>query len=644
MSLLNFSSLDFDQIKDTLKNYLKSYSNFTDYDFEGSNLSTILDVLAYNTYITSYNANMVANEVFIDSATLRENVVSLARNIGYVPRSKKSSRTTINFFADLSNVANPPSTVTLKKGPIATSGGNFNNQSYVFGITEDITVGVIDEVALFDQIEIYEGTVVNQEFEVDKSNSNQRFLLTNSGIDLDTLVVKVRPTENSTISLKYTRQDDLFDEKMGSAINGDSKIYFIQEVEDERYELIFGDGIFGQKLENGNVIEVSYIRTTGPAGDGIVDFLFSGRLEYTKGSTTFPVTSGISLITADLPSSGGEEIESVESVRKYAPQIYATQNRALTANDFEILIPNKIYPEAESISVYGGEDLVPPQYGKVFISIKPRNGDFIPNTIKENIKRDLRKYSVAGIIPEILDLKYLFVEAESKVYYNPSLAPNANALASKIQDNITKYADSSELNRYGARFKYSQFLRLIDQSHSAVTSNITTINIRRDLRLALNTFAEYAVDFGNEFYVKSMNGYNIKSSAFRVIDINEDVYLTDVPNADKKTGVINLISLATPESTTPIVRRSGVGLVNYEKGRITLNPINIISGKTKDSQQILEISTCPLSNDVIGLQDLYLQLDKTSVEMVVDQISSGSSPSGSNYTVSSSYSAGNIIR
>ena len=644
MSLLNFSSLDFDQIKDTLKNYLKTYSNFTDYDFEGSNLSTILDVLAYNTYITSYNANIVSNEVFIDSATLRENVVSLARNIGYVPRSKKSSRATINFFADLSNVTNPPSTVTLKKGPIAASGGNFNNQSYVFGITEDITVGVIDEVALFDQIEIYEGTVVNQEFEVDKSNSNQRFLLTNSGVDLDTLVVKVKPTENSTISLKYARQDDLFDEKMGSAINGNSKIYFIQEVEDERYELIFGDGIFGQELQNGNIIEVSYIRTTGPAGDGIVDFLFSGRLEYTKGSTTFPVTSGISLITADLPSSGGEEIESVESVRKYAPQIYATQNRALTANDFEILIPNKIYPEAESISVYGGEDLVPPQYGKVFISIKPRNGDFIPNTIKENIKRDLRKYSVAGIIPEILDLKYLFVEAESKVYYNPSLAPNANALASKIQDNITKYADSSELNRYGARFKYSQFLRLIDQSHSAVTSNITTINIRRDLRLALNTFAEYAVDFGNEFYVKSMNGYNIKSSAFRVIDINEDVYLTDVPNADKKTGVINLISLATPESTTPIVRRSGVGLVNYEKGRITLNPINIISGKTKDSQQILEISTCPLSNDVIGLQDLYLQLDKTSVEMVVDQISSGSSPSGSNYTVSSSYSAGNIIR
>jgi len=644
MSLLNFSSLDFDQIKDTLKNYLKTYSNFTDYDFEGSNLSTILDVLAYNTYITSYNANMVTNEVFIDSATLRENVVSLARNIGYVPRSKKSSRTSINFFADLSNVKNTPTTVTLKKGPIASSGGTFNNQSYVFGITEDITASVIDEVALFDQIPVYEGTVVNQEFEVDVSDSNPRFLLTNTGIDLDTLVVKVRPTENSTISLKYSRQDNLFDEKTSSAINGNSKIYFIQEVEDERYELIFGDGIFGQKLQNGNIIEASYIRTSGPAGNGIVDFLFSGRLEYTKGTTTFPVTSGISLVTAELPSSGGEEIESVESVRKYAPQIYATQNRALTANDFEILIPNKIYPEAESISVYGGEDLIPPQYGKVFISIKPRNGDFIPNSIKENIKRSLRKYSVAGIIPEILDLKYLYVESESNVYYNPSLVSNANELATKVQNNITKYADSSELNRYGARFKYSQFLRLIDQSHSAITSNITTINIRRDLRLALNTFAEYAIDFGNEFYVKSMNGFNIKSSAFRVIDINEDVYLTDVPNADKKTGVINLISLATPESTTPLLRRSGVGLVNYEKGRITLNPINIISGKTKDSQQILEISTCPLSNDVIGLQDLYLQLDKTSVEMVIDQISSGSSPSGSNYTVSSSYSAGNIVR
>ena len=644
MPLLNFSNLDFDQIKTTLIDYLRSNSDFTDYDFEGSNLSTIIDVLAYNTYITSYNANMVSNEVFIDSATLRENVVALARNIGYVPRSKKSSRVSIDFFVDVSNINPAPATVVLKKGPVASTGGQFNQQSFIFGITADKTVNVVDGIASFDELEIYEGTVVSQTFTSNSRDKDKRFILSNNGIDLDTLMVSIKPSASSSVSLKYSRQDSLFDSGTGSAINGNSRIYYIQEIEDERYEIIFGDGVFGKKLEDGNVVEVSYVRTSGESANGVSSFAFSGRLAYTKGSIEYNITSGISLIGSVLPSSGGEPIESVDSVKKYAPQIYATQNRALTANDYEILIPNKVYPEAESISVYGGEDLIPPQYGKVFISIKPRNGDFIPNSIKENIKRDLRKYSVAGIVPEILDLKYLYVETNSKIYYNTNLAPNASFVASKIQDNITKYSESSELNRYGARFKYSQFLKTIDQSHASVTSNITTLQIRRDLRLALDTFAEYAIDFGNPFFVESMNGYNIKSSSFKVIDITEDVYLSDLPNSDKKTGTINLFSLATPDSVTPILRRRNVGSVNYEKGRITLNPIKITSGKTKESQQVLEISATPLSNDIIGLQDLYLQLDKSSVEMIVDQISSGSDPSGSNYTVSPSYTNGSIVR
>ena len=403
---------------------------------------------------------MVSNEVFIDSATLRENVVALARNIGYVPRSKKSSRASINFFVDVSNISPAPATVVLKKGPVASTGGQFNQQSFVFGITADKTVNVVDGIASFDELEIYEGTVVSQTFTSNSRDKDQRFILSNNGIDLDTLMVSVKPSASSSVSLKYSRQDNLFDSGTGSAINGNSRIYYIQEIEDEQYEIIFGDGVFGKKLENGNVVDVSYVRTSGESANGVNSFAFSGRLAYTKGSIEYNITSGISLIGSTLPSSGGEPIESIDSVKKYAPQIYATQNRALTANDYEILIPNKIYPEAESISVYGGEDLIPPQYGKVFISIKPRNGDFIPNSIKENIKRDLRKYSVAGIVPEILDLKYLYVETNSKVYYNTNLAPNASFVASKIQDNITKYSESSELNRYGARFKYSQFLKL----------------------------------------------------------------------------------------------------------------------------------------------------------------------------------------
>ena len=643
MALLNFTNLDFDQIKITIIDYLKSNSDFTDYDFEGSNLSTIIDVLAYNTYINSYNANMVSNECFIDSATLRENVVALARNIGYTPRSRKSSRTKINFFVDLtSGIGNTPASVTLKKGPVVTSGNQFGDQSYVFCITEDLTVTVKDGFAEFFGVEVYEGTVVEQNYEVDRTNLEQKFILENAGVDLDTLRVKVG--NSSSTQINYSKQDDLFHPTTGSTINSKSNIYFVQEIADERYELIFGDGIFGRRLGGGNKINATYITTNADSADGISDFSFSGRLTYIQNGVTNNITSGISLITADSTSSGGEPIESVDSVRKYAPQMYATQNRALTANDYEILIPSKIYPETESISVFGGEELVPPQFGKVFISIKPRTGDYVSNAIKQNIKRDLKKYAVAGIVPEILDLKYLFLEVDSKVYYNTGAAPNAAAVSTIVQNNITKYAESSELNRYGARFKYSKLLKVIDQSHQSVTSNITTVQMRRDLRLALNTFAEYAIDFGNELHISSMKGYNIRTCGFKVADIDETVYLYDIPYSDKKTGTVNLFSLSSADGITPIIRKRNVGIVNYKKGRITLNPINITSGKLKSGQQIMEISISPESNDVIGLQDLYLQLDRSSVEMVVDEISSGLDPSGSNYVVTPSYRNGSLVR
>ena len=643
MSLINFTNLDFDQIKQSLKDYLQNNSTFKDYDFEGSNLSTIIDVLAYNTYITSYNANMVSNEVFIDSATLRENVVSLARNIGYVPRSKKSSRTLVNFFVDVSSISPNPSSIVLRKGPIVSSGGRFGGQSFIFSIPEDKTTAVVDGEARFEDLEIFEGTLLEQNFVYSSRNPNQRIILPNTGIDLDTLVVKVSPSQDSSVAINYKRHDNLFDSDTGRVINGKSNIFFIQESEGEQYELIFGDGIFGRALNDGNVINVSYIITSGDEANGVSNFNFSGRLTYTRNAVEINVTSGISRIAPVRPTSGGENIESVDSVRKFAPQIYATQNRALSANDYEILIPNKIYPETESISVFGGEELVPPQYGKVFISIKPRNGDFVPNLIKQNIKRDLKQYSVAGIVPEILDLKYLFIETNTKVYYNTNLAQNSTLVGSKVQNNIRRYSESSELNKYGARFKYSKFLKIIDQSHDSITSNITTIEMRRDLRLAISDTAEYAIDFGNQFHINSMNGFNIRTCGIRVSGINTEVYLFDVPNTDGKRGTINLFSLDAGTSTPIIVRRN-IGVINYEIGRITLDPINIVSGKIKDGVEILEISVAPESNDVIGLQDLYLQLDSSIVDTVVDEISSGIDPSGSNYTVTTSYSNGNIIR
>tara|TARA_B100001109_G_C18859163_1_gene473167 strand:+ start:146 stop:2080 length:1935 start_codon:yes stop_codon:yes gene_type:complete len=636
MSIVNFNSLDFDQIKSSLKEILRANNNFTDYDFEGSNLSSIIDLLAYNTYINSYNANMVANEVFIDSATLRENVVALARNIGYVPKSRKASRCIINFLVDTSTLTVAPPSVTLKAGPVVSTSQQFGNESFVFNVLEDTTIPVTNNIANFTDLEVIEGTKVTQSFTYSAQDPNKRFILSNTGIDTDTILVQVKPSSTSTIKVKYDLTSGLIDQKVNDVLNADSTTYFLQEVEDERYEIIFGDGIFGRGLEDGNVVEISYLVCSGSSANRLNGFDFSGRLIYLENAIEKPITAGVSLVTSIEPSSGGSAIESVASVKKYAPQVYGTQDRAITANDYEILIPNKIYPEAESISVFGGEELVPPRFGKVFISIKPRNGDFVSLGIKENIKRELRKYSVTGIVPEILDLKYLYIITDSKVYYNTRTMTDVAAVSSTIQNNIQKYANSTELNKYGTRFKYSKFLGIIDQSHPSITSNLTSIQMRRDLRLALNQFAEYAIDFGNHMHVQSLSGFNIKSSPFRVIDITDEVYLFDEPN-DTKTGTISLYSLQGPGSSTPVVKRRNVGKIDYMSGRITLNPINIVSGKEKDGNQIMEIFAVPHSNDVIGLQDLYLQLDTFNVQMIVDDISSGSDPSGSTYKSSSSY-------
>ena len=413
MSLINFTSLDFEQIKNLLKEYLKAKSDFTDFDFEGSNLSTMLDVLSYNTYITSYNANMVANEVFIDSATLRENVVSLAKNIGYLPRSRKSSKAVITFTVDAEDISPPPSTLTLKKGPVAISSAGISGQSFVYSIVDDITVPVVNGIARFDNITIYEGSLLRKTYTYSARSVQQRFLLPNVGVDTDLISVKVSTSSESTASTTYRAYVDILNLK-------DSNVFYIQEAANEQYEIFFGDGVFGNKLEEGNFIDINYIISHGSDANGIGSFSFTGSLYYIRNGQEYNATQGISLISAAGQSFGGDSIESIESVRKYAPKIYGTQNRAVTAQDYEVLIPNKIYPNTESISVFGGEEVVPPQYGKVFISIKPRTGDFLSNLAKQEIKQKLKKFAVAGIVPEILDLKYLYIEVDSKIYYNSS--------------------------------------------------------------------------------------------------------------------------------------------------------------------------------------------------------------------------------
>ena len=515
MPLVNFANLDFDQIKTSIKDYLRSNSNFTDYDFEGSNLSVIIDVLAYNTYITSYNANMISNEVFIDSATLRENVVSLARNIGYVPKSRTSSRANISFFVDISEYTTKPETITLNKG-IVCSTIAFGNENYTFSILDDKTVQVIDNIASFDNIDVYEGNYITTNFIINSFDPNQRFILPNSLIDSSSIQITVKPSQLSDISRKYRQTNNLFD------INSESPIFFIQEIEDERYEIIFGDGVFGKKLEDSNYIEVSYLVSNGESSNGISLFNFSGKLTSSREGVS--IVSGISLVTTNQSSFSGKNIESVESIKKYAPRIYSSQNRAVTSKDYESIIPI-VYPETESISVFGGEELSPPQFGKVYVCVKPTNGAYLSNLIKDNIKREIKKYSVAGIVLEIIDLKYLYLEISINAYYNTNLAKSTNAISSIISNNVDRYSNSTELNKFGARFKYSKFLKIIDDSSDAVTSNITTVVMRRDLRPILNSFAEYEICFGNRFHIKNENGYNIKSSGFNVSGIIGKVFI-----------------------------------------------------------------------------------------------------------------------
>jgi len=637
MALVNFTDLDFDQIKTSLKDYLRENSNFTDYNFEGSNLSSIIDVLAYNTYINSYNANMVSNEVFIDSATLRENVVALARNIGYTPRSRTAAKAIISFFVDTTGFTTKPVTLTIKKGIVTTSASVFGSESYSFCIPSDITTPVVDGIATFSNVVIYEGTFLTSNFTVSSEipAPPSRYTLDNENIDTSTLEVSVRDTQSSTSAKKFVFSDTLIE------VTDTSRVYFLQEIEDQRYELIFGDGVFGEKLNSLNYIDVSYITTNGEGGNGISSFTFNGRIVDNNNNL---VSTGISILSTVSESEGGKEIESVDSIKRYAPKIYSTYNRAVTAGDYEALIP-KIYPEAESVSVFGGEELNPPQWGKVFITIKPFYGPYVPDSIKNNLKTLLRKYSVAGIVAEIQDLKYLYVEVDVNAYYNPNLASDSAAVKTVVSNNINSYANSSEMNKYGAKFRYSKFQTVVDNSNESITSNITKVTIRRDMKPLLNQAAEYELCFGNPFYIKNINGYNIQSSGFTIFGQSDTLYLGDKPAADKRTGSLFFFRLQSRNN--PVIVKTNVGTVYYNKGEILLKPI-IFTNTSKKIQEmpVIEVSTCPQSNDVIGLQDLYLQLDvsKSTVDMVTDTVGAGEGSSGSNYTATSSYIRGNIAR
>ena len=617
MSFTQFTNLDFNTLRAQIKNYLRSNSNFTDFDFEGSNFSILIDTLAYNSYITAYNTNMAVNESFIDSATLRENVVALARNIGYVPRSKKSASAIISFNVDVSSIN--AQQVKLKSGLVAL--GSVQGGNYTFSIPDDITVTPNSQgIASFNDISIYEGNYLTKTFVVDNSQTNERYILPNANIDTSSIRVQV---SDSNGILTYNAFTNIFN------VNSESRLFLVQEINDEKYQILFGDGIIGKKPDDGATISVSYIVTNGSEGNDAANFTFSGNLVSNSGAS---IVSNISLLTTTQASKNGDDIESMDSVKYLAPRVYASQYRAVTPNDYKSLIPF-LYPNIDSVSAYGGEELDPPQFGKVFITVKPKNGEFLSEITKDIIKNDLKKYTVAGIKQEFLDLMYLYVEFDTTVSYDSGFISDSSNLSSRILSSIDSYSKSADINSFGGRLKYSKLLSQIDKVDTGITSNITTLVIRRNMIPSYNTLATYEVCYGNKFHA-DLEGFNIRSSSFKIEGVDGDVYMTDFPNENQITGVVKFFVF-----DGGVIRyiNNNAGTVDYIKGEVDLFPVNITS--TSLSNRI-EIEATPESNDIVAKENLYIVLDTTGnskLSLIEDVLVSGSNVSGTNYTPPSSF-------
>ena len=626
MPFTKFTNLDFDQIKSQIKSYLRANSDFKDFDFDGSNFSVLIDTLAYNTYITAFNSNMVVNESFLDSATLRENVVSLARNIGYVPRSRSAAKAEISFSI---NTTSNTSTLTLAAGLVCV--GATENTTVMFSIPSSITTTVNNGIASFNNIEVYQGTYLSKQFLVDGS-LDQRFVLDNSFIDSSTIVVRVQGPNETTLGREYSRSNNILN------IDSTSEIYLLQEVQDEKYELLFGDGYFGKKLENGTVITATYIITDGKAGNGSSVFSYSGRVLDSDNNPVVP-TNNITITTNQSASNGGD-IESVDSIKYFAPRIYASQYRAVTARDYEAIIQS-IYPNTESVAVVGGEELDPPEFGQVLISIKPKNGDFVSDFDKQNIQSKLKNYALSGINQKIIDLKVLYVEIDSAIYYNSSQVSNVNGVKSKVVDVLNTFS-TSNINKFGGRFKYSKLGQIIDGSDSSITSNITRVIIRRNMKCLLNQSAQYELCYGNTFK-KNAGGFNIKSTGFTLANQRGTLYFTDVPNETGDMGVLSVVRESSESNEFTVVVKSA-GTIDYKKGEIIVNTLTITS--TVAANDIIENQAFPDSNDVIGLKDLYLSFSvaDSTINMIKDTISSGEQISGVGYKTTSSYLNGSLKR
>ena len=587
MPYTQVANLDFEDIKASLKDYMRAQSDFTDYDFDGSALSTLIDTLAYNTYYTAFNTNMVVNELFIDSATLRDNVVAIAKQLGYRPKSATSPTAYVSFNVTYSN----PTTDTeliLKRGTGFIA--SYDNNVYQYVVTDDVKAQVINDVATFTNIEVKEGTRLVNTFTVNSSLKSQRFILDNQNIDTNTIRVKVFPTGGS-FSEPYLVADNIL------GVDGTSKVFFLDEIEDERYEILMGDGVLGKKLDNNARIEVSYLTTAGPESNGVRTFVFSGVLENPNGVSPNAFTTSITSTTA---SAGGEEIESTQKIKYTAPKSYGTQDRAVTSDDYEAIV-RKVYPATSDIIIFGGEDQEPPEYGKVFIALKPKDASYLTSLTKNSIVEELKKYVVASVEPRLIDPSILFVELTSKIYYNGGMTDQtASQIRDKVIGGVQSYLDTSDTEKFNGKFRYSKMVGVIDDADKSINSNLTDITMRKDFYPSLNSTFYYEVCFQNAFD-KECDDPILSSTGFRVTEYpNFDVYVED----RNSKIVLYRLDGVTGEK---VVLDSDIGDIDYEKGELKMYNLTIIKGSFFDNR--ISVRVKPLSNDIKALREVYLDVD-----------------------------------
>ena len=587
MPYTQVANLDFNEIKTTLKEYLRAQSDFTDYDFEGSTLSILLDTLAYNTYYTAFNTNLVVNELFIDSATLRDNVVALAKQLGYRPKSATSPVAFVSFTVNYTNPTNDKE-LLLKKGTGFTS--NFDNKLFNYVVLEDTKAQVANDTATFINVPVYEGTQLINTFVVESSSKSQRFILDNQNIDTNTIRVRVFPTGGS-FNEPYLVSDNIL------GVDATSKVFFLDEVEDERYEILMGDGVLGKKLDDGSRIEVSYLVTSGPESNGVRTFTFSGVLENLDGlsPSAFTVT-----INSTVASAGGEEIESTQKIKFTAPKAYGTQDRAVTAQDYEAIV-RRVYPAVSDIIIFGGEDQTPPEYGKVFIVLKPTDASYLTSLTKNKIIADLKKYVVASVEPKIIDPSILFVELNSKIFYNGGITDQTpTEIRDKVIGILQSYIDTSDTEKFNGKFRYSKFVGVIDDADASINSNLTSLTMRKDFYPSLNSTFYYEVCYQNAFD-KDCDEPVLSSTGFRVTEYpNFDVFVED------RDGKIVLYRLDTVTGEK-VVLDNDIGDIEYDKGELKMYALTIIKGSFFDNRISLRVK--PLSNDIQAKREVYLDVD-----------------------------------